>query len=76
VIWVEEQRLGPYEAEFQLDQPGGTVAALTIRAGDTRIPRREAPKYSQASWRTLLRMIEARPATDGDWENVVHYNFG
>lgn len=74
VIWVEEQTLGPLEAKFQLDKPAGAVKALTIRAGDKRIPRRDAPKYPQ-SWRNLHRIIAARPTADEDWAHALQHKF-
>lgn len=73
VIWVDLQTLNPFEAEFQLDEAGG-VKALTLRAGDGRIPRRDAPGYS-SPWRTQLRTIATRPTADGDWTHVLHYEF-
>jgi hypothetical protein len=75
VIWVEDQTLGPLEAEFRLEA-AGKVKALTVRAGDKRIPRRDAPSYSLASWRKRLRLIEGRPVVDDDWEHVLRYEFG
>jgi hypothetical protein len=76
VIWVAEQTLGPLEAEFQLDK-AGAVVAFTLRAGDGRISKRDAPEYG-ASWRTQLRTIETRPTADEDWAraHVLHYEFG
>jgi hypothetical protein len=73
VIWVTEQTLSPLEAEFQLDK-AGAVRALTLRAGDGRISRRDAPEY-EASWRKRLRIIETRPTGDEDWAYVLHHEF-
>ncbi len=74
VIWVTEQTLSPLEAEFQLDKAGGAVKSLTIRAGDGRISRRNAPEYPQ-SWRKLHRIIASRTTVDEDWAHVLHYEF-
>jgi hypothetical protein len=63
----------PVEAEFQLDK-AGTVRALTLRAGDKRIPPRDAPK-GQPSWRDQLRMIASSPTADADWTHVLKYDF-
>ena len=73
VIWVEEQTLGPLEAEFQLDKAGRAVQAFTIRAGDGRISRRDAPSYPQ-SWRAVHRIIAGRPTADEDWTEILHHN--
>jgi hypothetical protein len=72
VIWVTEQTLGPLEAKFERDEAGGAVKAFTIRAGDGRIARRDAPKFPQSA-RALQRIIAARPTTDEDWAHVIHY---
>jgi hypothetical protein len=59
---------------FKLDEASGAVKALTIRAGDARISRRDAPTY-QLSWRKMTRFIASRPTVDEDWEHVIHYEF-
>jgi hypothetical protein len=73
VIWVTEQTLGPIEAEFHLDEAGRAVTAFTVRAGDGRILRRDAPKYP-GSWRAQLQIIATRPTADEDWEHVFHHD--
>jgi hypothetical protein len=72
IIWVEEQTLGPLEAVFLLDG-AGSVTWFTIRAGDARLPRRDAPAYGPRSWRKQLWFIESRPAADADWEHVLDH---
>ena len=73
VIWVETQTLGPVEAEFHLD--AGSVKAFTVRAGDGRVSRQDAPGYPLESWRKRLRFLEGRPTVDQDWEHVLRYEF-
>jgi hypothetical protein len=75
VIWVETQTLAPIEAEFDLDPTTATVKAFTVRAGDGRISRHDAPGYPLDSWRKRLRFIESRPTVDDDWEHVLHHQF-
>jgi len=75
VIWVETQTLGPVEAEVHLDQGGGSVKTFTVRAGDGRISRQDAPGYPLESWRKRLRFLEGRPTVDQDWEHVLRYEF-
>jgi len=75
VIWVETQTLAPIEAEFDLDRTTGTVKTFTVRAGDRRISRRDAPGYPLDSLRKRLRFIESRPAVDDDWEHVLRHQF-
>jgi hypothetical protein len=75
VIWVDDQTLGPLEAEFHLDKADGAVTAFTVRAGDKRISRRDAPSYPLESWRKRLRFIEGRPLVDEDWEHVLRHEF-
>jgi hypothetical protein len=72
VIWVEEQTLGPLEAVFSLDE-AGSVTRFSVRAGDARLPRHDAPAHALDSWRSRLRFVEARPTADEDWEYVLHY---
>ena len=74
VIWVETQTLGPVEAEFHLDQDG-SVKRFTVRAGDGRVSREDAPAYPLGSWRKRLRFLEGRPTVDEDWEHVLRYQF-
>jgi len=75
VIWVETQTLGPVEAKFDLDGTTGTVKAFTVRAGDSRISRRDAPGYPLDSLRRRLRFIESRPTADDDWEHILRHRF-
>lgn len=72
VVWVEEQTLGPLEAAFRLDD-AGSVRGFIVRAGDRRLPRKDAPAYPLDSWRSRLRLVEARPTEDDDWEHVLQY---
>lgn len=74
VVWVAEQTLSPFEAKFQLGTTGSAVKALTLSAGDRRISRRDGPGHEQ-SWRELLRIIAARPTSDEDWADILHYDF-
>ncbi len=75
VIWVTEQTLGPLEAQFERGEAGGPVKAFTVRAGDGRIARRDAPKVHQSA-RALQRIIATRPTADEDWAFVIRYEFG
>jgi hypothetical protein len=75
VIWVTEQTLGPLEAKFERDEAGGPVKEITVRAGDGRIARRDAPKYPQSA-RAMQRIIATRPTADEDWAYVILYEFG
>jgi hypothetical protein len=72
---VETQTLGPVEAEFDLDKAEGSVKAFTVRAGDGRISREDAPGYPLESWPKRLRFLESRPTVDEDWEHVLRYEF-
>lgn len=49
------------------------MKAFAVRAGDKRVPRRDAPSYPLDSWRKRLRFIEGRPLGDEDWEYVLRY---
>ena len=51
VIWVETQTLAPIEGEFDLDSATEAVKAFTVRVGDKRTSRRDAPRYPLDSWR-------------------------
>ena len=75
VIWVETQTLAPIETEFDLDRTMGTVKGFTVRAGDGRISRQDAPGYPLESWRKRQRLLESRPKVDEDWEHVLHFEF-
>ena len=72
VVWVEDQTLAPLEAVFRLDA-SGFVKRFTVRAGDARLPRRDVQALPLGSWRARLRLIEARPTEDEDWEHVLDY---
>jgi hypothetical protein len=49
------------------------VTALTVRAGDRRISRRDRLELED-SWRRKLESIANRPTVDTDWEHVLHYD--
>jgi len=74
VIWVTEQTYAPLEARFGHDD-SDRVTGFVVRAGDSRIARRDSPKFP-ASARALQRVIATRPTADEDWEYVVGHDLG
>ena len=77
VIWLGRvETAGPLEAAFELDEASGSVTAMTVRAGDQRVERREAPPPKSASARAVQRLIAARPTADEDWTRVIRYELG
>jgi hypothetical protein len=73
VIWVTEQTYGPLEARFRHDNDTHRVTEFVVRAGDSRIARRDSAKFP-ASARALQRIIATRPTADEDWEYVVAHD--
>lgn len=73
VIWVTEQTYGPLEARFGHDDDTHRVTGFVVRAGDSRIARRDSAKFP-ASARALQRVIATRPTADEDWEYVVGHD--
>lgn len=75
VIWVTEQTYGPLEAHFGHDDDTHRVTGFVVRAGDSRIARRDSAKFP-ASARALQRVIATCPTADEHWEYVVGHDLG